>query len=63
MRAATQSRAQKTALLDGLGAVGAACGVVTDHVVLVGAEAAVAGLANGLRNGGDLKGGVHDPDC
>ena len=46
-------------LLDGLGAVGAAGGVFADGVVFVGAEAVVAGFADGLGYGRDLEGGDH----
>ena len=42
-------------LLDGLGAVDAAGGVVAD-VGLIATEAAIAGVADGLGDGGDLKG-------
>ena len=45
-------------LLDWLGAVGAAGGVYLDDVVLVGAVAVVAGLADGLGDCGELVGGV-----
>ncbi len=40
-------------LLEEFGAVGAALGVVADLGVLVGAEAAVAGVADGVGDGGD----------
>ena len=46
-------------LLDGLGAVGAASGIEADGVVLVGAEAAVTGLADRLGNSRDGVRGVH----
>src|SRR3984885_15862847 len=42
-------------LPDGVGAVDAAGGIVAD-VGLIAAEAAVAGVADGLGDGGDLKG-------
>src|ERR1700735_2905296 len=42
-------------LPDGLGAVDAAGGIVAD-VGLIATEAAIAGFADGLGDGGDLKG-------
>jgi hypothetical protein len=49
----------RACLLEELGAVGAALGVVADLGVLVGAEAAVAGVAYGVGDGVDLVAVVH----
>jgi hypothetical protein len=53
-RRKAQRPQRETGLLEQFGAVGAALGVVTDLGVLVGAEAAVSGVADGVGHGGDL---------
>jgi hypothetical protein len=50
----SQRPQRETGLLEQFGAVGAALGVVADLGVLVGAEAAVSGVADGVGHGGDL---------